>query len=206
MGGLAFGCALGLAEFGAGEMAAEKQISWGVAHTTAYGFDSATDELKKLGFSVFAPKVRTMDVKRFGRAKTLATPIERPLFRGYVFVGWVAGSDDWAAAVDARGVVDLLRSCGKLSAPSVVPAFIMDGLMKAGEIIDLTQQHRDSPKVRFNPGDMVKVSKPGFEEQVWRIARLDPRGRIRFILQSVRPGYENFEPSVSAEDLMMVKA
>jgi transcription antitermination factor NusG len=187
-------------------MAAEKQLSWGVAHTKAYCFDSATDELRKLGFPVFAPKVRTMDVKRFGRAKTLATPIERPLFRGYVFVGWTAASDEWAAAVEARGVVDLLRTCGKLSAPSVVPAFIMDGLMKAGEIIDLTQQPRIPPREVFRPGDVVRVDKRGFEAEVWRIARLDPRGRIRFILQSVRPSFEKFELSASASDLKRVVA
>jgi len=187
-------------------MAAENQLVWGVAHTKAYGFDLARDDLREMGFPVFAPKVRTIEVRHFGRAKTVAKPIERPLFRGYVFVGWTAGTDDWAAAVDARGVVDLLRGCGKLSAPSIVPAALMAAMMNVGELIDLTTQPRILPRETFKPGDIVKVSRRGFEDEVWRIARLDGRSRIRFILQSVRPSFDKFELSASAEDLMMVKA
>jgi transcription antitermination factor NusG len=195
-----------LAEIRAGEMAAEKQISWGVAHTTAYGFGLARDELREMGFPVFAPRVRTTEVRHFGRAKALRRAIERPLFRGYVFVGWAAGSDDWAAVVDARGVVDLLRSCGKLSAPSLVPPALMAAMMNVGELIDLTLKRDVREREEFKRGDVVRVNRPAFEDQIWRVARLDGRARIRFILQSCRPGFEKVELKASAEDLVKVEA
>jgi transcription antitermination factor NusG len=187
-------------------MTAENRLVWSVAHTTAYGFDSAKKELKELGFPVFAPKVRTLEVKHFGRRKALDQPIERPLFRGYLFVGWSAGSDDWAAAVDARGVVDLLRSCGKLSPPSIVPARLMTAMMNVGELIDLTAKPDVAARQEFKAGDLVRVNRNAFEHQIWRVARLDGRSRIRFILQSCRPGFEKVELKASAEDLVKVEA
>lgn len=187
-------------------MAAENQLVWGVAHTKAYGFDLARDDLREMGFPVFAPKVRTMEVRHFGRAKTVSKPIERPLFRGYLFVGWCTGTDDWAAAVDARGVSDLLRSCGKLSPPSLVPGALMAAMMNVGELIDLTAKPDVAARQNFKRGDVVRVNRPAFEDQIWRIACLDGRSRIRFILQSCRPGLEQVELKASAKDLVKVEA
>ena len=86
----------------------------------------------------------------------------------------------------------------------------MGALLAAGEIIDLTtqqaEQQGEDQDEQFAVGDEVKVARPGFEEHVFKIARLDPRRRIRFILQSLKPGFDRFELKASAKDLTKVAA
>ena len=82
----------------------------------------------------------------------------------------------------------------------------MAALLAAGEIIDLTVQQAQEEGEQFAVGDEVKVARPGFEDQVFKIAGLDPRRRIRFILQSLKPGFDRFELKASAKDLTKVAA
>ena len=179
---------------------------WGVAFLRPHGVETAMEDCGAAGLSVFWPRVKTLEVRRRRRKVLVETAVTAPLFRGYLFVGWVAGSGDWALATQARGVLDLIRSCGKQSSPSIVPAEVMGGLLAAGELIDLTLQQQAGAGEDFGVGDVVSVVKDGFEGQIFRIAGLDPKRRIRFLLTSMKPGFERFELRASAGDLKKVAA
>jgi transcription antitermination factor NusG len=166
---------------------------WGVAHTKPYSAALAAEDLKDFGFEVFAPCVQTIEARLFRRRKALRRPIVRPMFPGYLFVAWSLGSEDWARAVSARGVLDLLRTCGKHSAPALVPPGVMAALLAAGDLVDLTGKGASSEPCDFKPGDLVTLDREAFTGHIFRIARLDHRSRIRFILQSLKPGFKDLE-------------
>ena len=79
-------------------------------------------------------------------------------------------------------------------------------MLAAGELLDLTGSQRQSDEETFEVGETVRVDRRGFEDQGFRIARLDPKRRIRFILHSLKPGFESFELKASAKDLKRVAA
>lgn len=179
---------------------------WAVAHTSPYGTSLACADLKEFGFEVFAPKILTIEARHFSRRKMLNRPVERPLFPGYLFVAWPTGSDGWGKIVSARGVLDLVRSCGKHSAPSLVPQTVMAALLAAGEILDLTKDAKADAAPAFAVGDVVTIDNPAFCGELWQIARLDHRSRIRFILHSLKPGFREFELKASASSLKAASA
>ena len=82
----------------------------------------------------------------------------------------------------------------------------MAGLLAAGDLIDLTARRAVSEEESFAVGDVVSVTREGFEGHVFRIAGLDPKRRIRFLLSSMKPGFENFELRASAGDLKKAAA
>ena len=181
--------------------------AWGVAFLKPNGIGAARSDLLEAGLRVFYPRILTLEVsRRLRRRVLLREPIVKPLFPGYAFVGWARGSEDWAPVGHARGVVDLIRTCGKLSPPALVPARVMAAMLAAGELLDLTGSQRQSDEETFEVGETVRVDRRGFEDQVFRIARLDPKRRIRFILHSLKPGFESFELKASAKDLKRVAA
>lgn len=179
---------------------------WGVACVRPHGIETAMEDISAAGLSVFWPRVKTLEVRRRRRKVLAKEPVVAPLFRGYLFVGWAAGSGAWNVAAHARGVADLLRTCGQHSAPAIVPAGVMAGLLAAGDMLDLTSKQQAREEVSFAVGDTVKVARGAFEGQIFRIAGLDPKRRIRFLLQSMKPGFENFELRASAGDLKKVAA
>ncbi len=189
---------------------AEAGTVWGAAFLKPHGAEAAKSDIVEAGLSFFNPQIKTLEVsRRLRRRELLREPIVKQLFHGYVFVGWPAGSGRWAEAVQARGVADLVRSCGKLSPPALVPEAVMKGLLAAGELLDLTVGQavcEQEGQEGYVVGDVVQVDRPGFEDQLFTIARLDPKRRIRFILQSLKPGFEKFELKASAKDLKRVAA
>ena len=188
-----------------GDLAAAGVV-WGVAFLRPHGVDTAMEDCRAAGLSWFWPRVKTLEVRRRRRRVLVETPVIAPLFRRYAFVGWTAGSGDWALAAQARGVLDLIRSCGQHSAPSIVPCEVMAGLLAAGDLIDLTARRPVCEEESFAVGDVVSVTREGFEGQIFRIAGLDPKRRIRFLLSSMKPGFENFELRASAGDLKKAAA
>ena len=117
---------------------------WSVAQTQVMRESTATDNLEREGFTVYAPRIKLVER---GRLRIV------PLFPGYIFVQI---AEHWWPIVTTVGVVRLLRQGEQ-------PAKLGDGFVTA-----LQRRERDGfvrlPKAppRLNKGDTVRVLRGTF--------------------------------------------
>ena len=177
---------------------------WGVAQVKPGAANMAVGDLREKGFDVFAPVVLTRKVLHRGR-KTRVVDVRAPLFCGYVFVGWPEIGGEWVGAAHARGVLDLLRRGGRLDAPARVRPSVMDGLLAAGEIIDLTNK---SKAVAFRVGEDVEIAVGALSGRRGRIVWLDERRQINCMLELtvLAAEFAGFRMRATVDDLRKVVA
>lgn len=163
-------------------MKAKQTISnWFFAQLKPNSHDIAQRNLERQGFETFLP-LEDKFVWRLGRY--VAAP--RPLFPGYIFVGFDIAESAWRAVNSTYGITRLV-SFGEL--PAEIPS----------EIVSLLKQRCDSggvllPSKDFQPGDNVTIVNGPFESFVAEVEKVEPERRV-WVLMDLMGGRTRIEIS-----------
>lgn len=144
--------------------------AWFLAQLKPNSHQIAQRHLMRQGFDVFLPMVE--ETTRFnGQFKTAS----KPLFPGYIFVGFDPRKGVWRAINATQGVTKLV-SFGSTAAP--VPDGIIDALMHRFDQPDNVQQ--DPP---FEQGATVRVSSGPFTDFIGQVEAVEPDQRVWVLLE-----------------------
>lgn len=143
--------------------------TWFLAQLKPNAARTAETNLRRQGFATFLP----LEAETRARAGKFVT-VERPLFPGYIFVGFDVAKGSWRAVNSTAGITRLV-SFGKVPAP--VPSAIVADLQArcdpAGRLI---------AKTRLQPGDQVRVTRGPFAELIAEIETVAPDRRVWVLL------------------------
>jgi transcriptional antiterminator RfaH len=148
----------------------------------------ASRSLARQGFQTFLPME---DSTRRVKDKFVHTP--RPLFPGYIFVGFSAGAGHWRAVNSTYGVTRLV-SFGQEPAP--VPLEIVSQLMSrcdaSGKLL---------PPKLLRPGDRVSLTSGPLANFVAEVERIAPDRRV-WVLMDIMGGQTRV--AVAADQLRTI--
>jgi transcriptional antiterminator RfaH len=147
------------------------QPSWYVVQTQPNREARAALELIKQDFQVFAP--RYLRQKRHARR---VTTVPAPLFPGYVFVAFDPDACRWRAINGTVGVVRLIATADR---PAPVDRAVVHELMAR---TDTSGHIPMASKKRFEPGDAIRLSGGGFEDQLGLFVEFSDRDRVAILL------------------------
>mgnify|MGYP001948556284 CR=1 FL=1 len=152
----------------------DRGTSWFLAHLKPNCGHIAERNLKLQGFRTFLP---TEDGTKRVRGKFITAP--RPLFSGYIFVGFDPAAGHWRTINSTNGITRLV-SFGKEPAP--VPLDIVSQLMlrcdASGKLL---------PPKLLKPGDQVRLTSGPFADFVGTIETIAPERRV-WVLMEVMGG------------------
>lgn len=161
---------------------------WYLAQIKPNALGVAERNLKRQGFQTLMPKLRetrggTKFVERFV-----------PLFPGYIFVGASAQSCDVGVIRSTRGVVQIVRSAGKVTPiPNVLIETLTARCDQAGVY---------APAVELNTGDLVRVNSGPFAAYFGKIHELSAKGRVWVLLDVMGRGLLT---ELQSQDVLPVK-
>jgi transcription elongation factor/antiterminator RfaH len=142
---------------------------WYVARSLPRQEARAEFQLLRQGFAVFLPRA-TRTVRHARKLRTMSSPI----FPSYLFVAFDIGRDRWRSVNGTLGVASLIMQG---ETPQPVPIGVVENL------IELTDE---KGLIRFDcnlqQGQSVRVVTGPFSNAVGTLARLDPNGRVRVLL------------------------
>ena len=122
---------------------------WIVVHTHAHAETKAEHHLRRQGYEVYLPRYR----KTRRHARRLETVI-RPLFPGYLFVGFEADATCWRPIQSTIGVRHLIRAGDK---PVLAPGWIVDGLRRREDehgLVEVRSSFVKGERVRIESGPL----------------------------------------------------
>lgn len=126
----------------------DNQPAWHLIHTKPRQEKTASEQLKRQGFTTYLPLIRQ---------QIPASHTTIPLFPRYLFIRLTAGLDDWTPIRSTRGVSCLVRV-------GMNPAIISDQLIAAiQQRADADGLHR-LPAKTFTKGDRVRLVSGPFAE------------------------------------------
>jgi transcriptional antiterminator RfaH len=141
-----------------------------VAQTQARRELIALDRLQAQSFRAFCPYVMRT-VRHARRTRTCKSAF----FPGYVFVEFDLARDRWRAVNGTLGVIRLVA--GADGAPIAAPLGVVEGLAQYVDATGACRFDRD-----LAPGQAVRVIAGPLAETIGVLARLDPNGRVRVLL------------------------
>jgi transcriptional antiterminator RfaH len=148
----------------------DRGASWFLAQVRPNCSNIAERNLKRQGFQTFLP---TVDSTR--RVKDKFVHTLRPLFPGYVFVGFSFGAGHWRAVNSTYGVTRLV-SFGQ--EPSPVPLDIVSQLISrcdaSGKLL---------PPKLLKPGDQVCLTSGPFANFVAQVEKIAPDRRVWVLME-----------------------
>jgi len=147
-------------------------IHWHVARTHAHSESKARNNLLRQGYEVYLPVCRR--VRTHARRRET---VQRPLFPGYLFVGFDIENTRWRSIFSTIGVASLICN-GEV--PSRVPQGIVESI-RAAEVdgfFDFT-----NPVARLKPGDSVRVATGPFAGLIGRLHSAVSKNRVRVLLE-----------------------
>lgn len=144
---------------------------WYLAQIKPNAFQIAERNLRRQGFAVFAPTL-AQTVRRMGR--TIAE--QRPLFPGYLFVGFAPETAPWRAINGTYGVSRLVSFSAAV--PAEVPLAIVSGL-----IARCDDAARLLPPKVFAPGTEVQLIGGPFADFVATVEAMAPDRRVWVLLE-----------------------
>jgi transcriptional antiterminator RfaH len=147
----------------------KRQTVWFLAQLKPNCARIAETNLKRQGFETFLP----MEEETRSRGVRFVTT-QRPLFPGYMFVGFDIDKGLWRAVNSTHGVTRLV-SFGK--EPSAVPQELVSQLMLS---CDTAGKFLTQPQLK--PGDQVQITAGPFASFVAQIETLAPARRVWVLL------------------------
>lgn len=144
--------------------------SWYVAQLKPNGLDLAKRNLMRQQFAVFAPVVAAT-VRRFGKLRRC----QRPLFPGYLFVGFDPADPKWRAINSTLGVARLVPA--QHGGPARVPNDLIAGLQERCDLYGLLQEQST-----LAPGDRVRLIDGPFADYVGTVENIAPHQRVWILL------------------------
>ncbi len=142
---------------------------WIVVHSHAHAETKAEHHLLRQGYEVYLPRYR----KTRHHARRLETVI-RPLFPGYLFVGFDAESTPWRPIQSTIGVRHLIRAGDK---PVLAPGWIVDGLRRREDEHGLVEVRSS-----FVKGERVRIASGPFYDRLGVFDRVDEGDRVIVLL------------------------
>lgn len=161
-------------------------MNWFVVATKPNGERLAEANLARQGFEVYVPLMQK--TRRHARR---VEKVLRPLFPGYLFVGFDAATTPWRSINGTIGVRHLLTNDGR---PQPVLGGFVETLQQQtcdnGAVMDVTPQ--------YHPGDTAVVMAGAMQGHLATILSADDHGRVRILLAMMGG---DIVSSISAEDL-----
>lgn len=145
-------------------------IRWFVAQLKPNGFATAKLNLHKQGYETFMPMFER-EVRHARKVKT----VTRPLFPGYIFVGFDVETTQWRAINSTFGVSGLIM--GGTNSPQSAPVDLMQSLKARCDEGDLI-----CPPETLAPGNVVKVVNGPFKDIIVTVEALSNNDRIAVLL------------------------
>ena len=142
---------------------------WIVVHTHVHAEAKAEHHLCRQGYEVYLPRYR----KTRRHARCLETVI-RPLFPGYLFVGFDQQATRWRPIQSTIGVRQLIRAGDR---PVLAPGWIVDGL-RAREDADGLVEVRSS----LAKGEQVRIVSGPLYDHVGVFDCADDNDRVMVLL------------------------
>ena len=144
--------------------------TWFLAQLKPNSHQIAQRNLLRQGFEVFLPMV-DLTTRRNGQFKTQT----KPVFPGYIFVGFGARSPAWSAVNATQGITKLV-SFGDTPAP--VPDGIIDAL-----VLRYATPNQPVEDETFEAGADVRVSAGPFTDFIGQVESVAPDQRVWVLLE-----------------------
>ena len=146
-------------------------LGWYIALTEPSRETKAKTGIERCGFVCNLPTF----IKSVWAGRTRRRLVTRPLFPGYLFVGFHHGNERWDLVRDVSGVRDFLRVKGR---PASIPQLAIDAInIKVGELA-LPPKQRSA----YRKGQEVRVMEGPFAAFLGPIERLSGKGRVAVAL------------------------
>lgn len=142
---------------------------WFVARTRSHRENSASFNLKSLGFRSFLPRFW-----RTTRHGNKLNNVFAPLFPSYIFVILNVSRDRWRTVNSTAGVASLVMGGDQ---PMPVPPGVVEALIARNKNCGTSGLDRD-----LRVGDRVRILSGPFAETLCYIERLDDRSRVQVLL------------------------
>ena len=147
---------------------------WIVAHCHANAEIKAEAHLKRQGFEVYLPKIKT--TRR--HARRIETVV-RPLFPRYLFIGFEEKSTQWRPICSTVGVSNLLTAGERLL---IAPAWVVEQLRQREDKKGLFSGAAEKP---FNKGDPIKIIRGPLAEHSGIFDYLNDSQRVAVLLETM---------------------
>jgi len=145
---------------------------WIVAHCHAKAEMKAEAHLKRQGFEVYSPKIKT--TRRHARRIEI---VLRPLFPRYLFIGFDDNSTHWRPICSTIGVSHLLKAGEK---PLVAPAWVVEQIRQREDKNGLFSVTNVKP---FNKGDPIKFTRGPLTDYAGVFEYLNDSQRVAVLLE-----------------------
>ena len=163
---------------GGSEFAAPSQLAhsrdlslpWYVAQLKPNGFQKARQNLMRQGYACFMPMRET--IIRKARSERCCL---RPLFPGYLFIGFDPASTQWRAINNTLGVNRLI--CARADLPQAVPQGMMWEMFNRCREDDVLR-----PAVDLSVGDAVRVVSGPFAGVLAEVDQVSNQARVALLL------------------------
>lgn len=142
---------------------------WIVVHTHANAEAKAEHHLRRQGYEVYLPRYR----KTRRHARRLETVI-RPLFPGYLFVGFDAESTPWRPIQSTISVRHLIRAG---DTPVLAPDWVVDGLRGREDGLGLVEVCSS-----FVKGERVRIATGPLYDKLGVFDHADDNDRVIVLL------------------------
>lgn len=160
---------------------------WYLVHTQAGRELLAEQHLRRQGYKTFLPSTwRSIRHARQIRTERCA------YFPGYLFVTLDLERDCWRPIDGTICVIQIIKASGR---PLAAPAGLVDTLMA---LVDTDGALRRVDAQALGEGDMVRLIRGPFADQLARVERAEGRERVRILLAMMG---QNVPVEVSRHDL-----
>lgn len=147
-------------------------ISWYVVRTQPRAEAKALENLLRQGYEAYLPRERRWRFHARRREVVL-----RPLFPGYMFVGFDLNFARWRSIFSTRGVASLV--CHG-DVPSRLPNSVVEQIRTA-ERAGLFDEA--SVVARLQPGNLVRIARGPLADMTGQLQLLLPGDRVRVLLR-----------------------
>jgi transcriptional antiterminator RfaH len=148
---------------------ASLQPKWLVATTHTHKETLAVANLRQQGYVPYCPMIQR--TRSHARRKE---QVLRPLFPGYIFVGFDPDSDRWTPIQSTRGIRSVLRFGSQL------------GLLDGAFVQAIKSRERDGivamPKPSFAAGEEVRLVSGPFDGLIGKILSVNTGGRLTVLM------------------------
>jgi transcriptional antiterminator RfaH len=145
---------------------------WIVAHCQANAEIKAEAHLKRQGFEVYLPKIKT--TRRHARRIEM---VLRPLFPRYLFIGFDENSTHWRPICSTVGINHLLTAGER---PLVAPSWVIEQLRQREDKNGLFSGAGEKP---FSKGDPIKITRGPLAEHAGIFDYLNDSQRVAVLLE-----------------------
>jgi transcriptional antiterminator RfaH len=149
----------------------ESRSRWYVVQTHVNGEAKAASNLLRQGFGVYFPRY----LKRRSHARKIDTVV-RPLFPRYLFVAIDVATQRWRSIQSTIGVSHLVSWRGN---PASVDDDVVGALKQREDEAGFIRLER---RVRFLPGDTVRVLEGAFTDSLALVEGINDRERVAILL------------------------